>query len=241
MAFFPSASTYPGILGEIYSAAFTGPAFNWICSPAVTELETIVMDWLAKALHLPSCFLSSGAGGGVIQGTASESVLVAMVAARDRYLKGSTAHAPAEERDALCAQKQTKLVAIGGEWSHTSVRKASMVTGTHNKHVPADEEDGYCMTGKKLLATLQECRREGLEPFFLTVTLGTTSTCAVDQFGEIAVVMREFPDVWVHVDAAYAGAALVCEEYQNLTEHFAAFDSFNINMHKWLLTNFDAR
>lgn len=72
------------MLGELYSAAFTAPAFNWVCSPAVTELETIVLDWLAQLLHLPSCFLSEGEGGGVIQGSASEAIVTVMVAARER-------------------------------------------------------------------------------------------------------------------------------------------------------------
>src|SRR5207248_11312286 len=92
MAFFPASSTYPGILGELYSGAFTAAAFNWLCSPAITELETIVLDWLAKLLDLPACYFSSGEGGGVIQGSASEAIVTVMVAARDRYLKETTAH-----------------------------------------------------------------------------------------------------------------------------------------------------
>lgn len=240
MAFFPSASSYPGILGELYSAALTGPAFNWICSPAITELETIVLDWLAKALHLPSCFLSTGQGGGVIQGSASEAVVTVMVAARDRYLKRTTADLADDKKESAIAAKLGKLVAIGSELSHSSVQKAAMITGTKYLSVPAGKKDDYRMTGQSLRELLELCVDQGLEPFFLTATLGTTATCAIDDLGEIAKVAKEFPDLWTHVDAAYAGAALVCEEYQHLTDHLASFDSFDMNMHKWLLTNFDA-
>ena len=76
-------------------------------------------------------------------------------------------------------------------------------------------------------------------PFYTTVTLGTTSTCAADDFAAIAAVKRDFPHLWIHVDAAYAGAALVCPEYQHYIRGVEAFDSFNTNMHKWLLVNFD--
>lgn len=96
------------------------------------------------------------------------------------------------------------------------------------------------MTGHALEQTLWECRQAGLEPFFLTATLGTTGTCAVDRFDEIAQVLHDDPEIWVHVDAAYAGSALVCEEYQHLTANFEAFDRFSMTMSKWLLTNLDA-
>lgn len=241
MAYFPATVTYPSILGEIYSAAFTAPAFNWICSPAVTELETIVMDWLAKALHLPPTYLSTSRGGGVIQGSASEAVATIAIAARDQYLRKSTAHLQGKEKEMKSAQKRATLVVLGSESSHSSVEKAALVAGVKYKSIPAGNKENFAVTGQNFRRTLEECQREGLEPFLLCATLGTTSTCAVDHFGEIADVLTTHPEIWVHVDAAYAGAALVCEEYQHLTEHFAAFHSFNMNMHKWLLTNFDAR
>jgi aromatic-L-amino-acid decarboxylase len=102
------------------------------------------------------------------------------------------------------------------------------------------------LTGEALEETLKQCKAEGLEPFFLTTTLGTTATCAVDDFAAVASVLAKHAppnvpgEIWVHVDAAYAGAALVCPEYQHLTASFEHFHSFDMNMHKWLLTNFDA-
>ena len=244
MAFFPATTTFPSILGEIYSAAFTAPAFNWLCSPAVTELETVVLDWLARLLHLPRCFLSEGEGGGVIQGSASEAIVTVMVAARERYLKGVCEELDDPEREDKINRIRGRLVALGSEQSHSSTAKAAIVVGVRYKAIPTSMDDDLALTGEGLQSALDECLQEGLVPFYLTGTLGTTATCAIDRFGEIKEVVKKaklFPEIWIHVDAAYAGAALICEEYASLTNHFMAFDSFNMNMHKWLLTNFDAR
>ncbi|KAM3150441.1 Tyrosine decarboxylase 2 [Botrytis cinerea] len=246
MAFFPASSTYPGMLGELYSAAFTAPAFNWICSPAVTELETVVMDWLAKLLNLPDCYLSSTHGGGVIQGSASEAIVTVMVAARDKYLRETTEGLSGIELEDAIAYKRSKLVALGSEMAHSSTQKAAQIAGVRFRSIPVLASNDFAMTGDDLEKVLKECKSQGLEPFYLTSTLGTTSTCAVDDFASIATVLSKYapPDVageiWVHVDAAYAGAALVCPEYHHLTSSFQHFHSFDMNMHKWLLTNFDA-
>ena len=252
MAFYPANATYPSILGEIYSAAFTAPAFNWLCSPACTELETIVLDWLCNLLHLPASYLSTSTtgGGGVIQGSASEAIVTVMIAAREQFLrrrcrpqaKDLLARTASEvEAENEQWRLRTRLVALGSEMSHSSTQKAAMIAGVHYKSIPVDAADGFALTGSGLTEALQNLIRKGWEPFYLTVTLGTTSTCAVDHFKEIAEVKRQFPNVWIHVDAAYAGAALLLEEYHSLADGFEAFDSFNVNMHKWLLTNFDAR
>lgn len=243
MAFFPANSSYPGLLGEMYSAAFTAPAFNWLCSPAVTELETVVLDWVAKALALPSCFLSEGEGGGVIQGSASEAIVTVMVGARERAFTRLTEHlgeAGSKEVEAEKDVLRGKLVALGSEQAHSSTQKGALITGTKFRTVPAFRKDQFGLRGATLKAALEECVRDGLVPYYLTVSLGTTGTCAVDYFEEIVEVLKEYPNIWVHVDAAYAGSALVCPEYQHHAEHFGSFDSFNFNMHKWLLTNFDA-
>ena len=245
MAFFPANSSYPGILGELYSATLSAPAFNWLCSPAVTELETVVMDWVAQALALPKAFLSQGEGGGVIQGSASEAVVTVMVAARERMLrsivdKEGLAEGSKEREKRIDELRGGKLVALGSDQAHSSTQKAAIIAGTKFHAIPTKREDKFGMRGRALRAALQECKDEGLTPYYLTVTLGSTSTCAVDDFEEIADVVKEWPNLWVHVDAAYAGAALVCPEYQHLAKRFDEFNSFNFNMHKWLLTNFDA-
>lgn len=249
MAFFPANATYPSLLGELYSAAFTAPAFNWLCSPACTELETIVLDWLCSAFHLPASYLSTSStgGGGVIQGSASEAIVTVMIAARERCVRE---HVDAQDKNGLSRSKsedekewqlRSKLVALGSEMSHSSTQKASMIAGVKYRSIPVSAADRYALTGRGLKNALKEVEKQGLVPFYLTVTLGTTSTCAVDRFKEIAEVKKEYPNLWVHVDAAYAGAALLLEEYQGLTEGLEMFDSFDVNMHKWLLTNFDAR
>lgn len=246
MAFFPASSSFPGMLGELYSAAFTAPAFNWICSPAVTELETVVLDWLAKLLNLPDCYLSNTHGGGVIQGSASEAVVTVMVAARDKYLRETTSHLSGLELEDAIAYKRSKIVALGSEAAHSSTQKAAQIAGVRYRSIPVSKENNFAMTGEGLEKVIQECKSQGLEPFYLTTTLGTTNTCSVDDFGSIAaVIAKQAPpnvpgEIWVHVDAAYAGAALVCPEYQHLTTFFDQFHSFDMNMHKWLLTNFDA-
>lgn len=294
LAFFPCPASYPSLLGELYSAAFTGACFNWICSPAVTELETIVLDWLAQILGLPATYLSTGPtrGGGVIQSTASEAVLTMMVAARDKYLHETLPSAgeavSEDELDELTMRKRNRLVALGSAACHSSTKKAAKILGVRYVAVPAGSATGFAMTGDALRETLAACTAKGWEPFFLTVALGTTDTCAVDDMGAVAEVLaefgRDFPvatplgaingngsvpasngsengngfvedakametplvrkkgEIWVHVDAAYAGAALATPESQAAVgmQHFRHFYSFNVNMHKWLLTNFDA-
>lgn len=241
MAFFPSPVTFPSILGELYCTAMTAPAFNWVCSPAVTELEIIVLDWIAKMINLPSCYLSSSTGGGVIQGTASEAVLTAMVAARERYIRISTRDTPQQDLEDAAAHIRSRLVAIGCETAHSCTQKGAMIAGTRYRSVCATADNNFSMTGASLRAVLEQCTAQRLVPYYVTVTLGTTSTCAIDNFGDIAEVLRDYPLVWVHVDAAFAGSALVCEEFHYLTEHFHKFDSFDFNMSKWLLTTLDAR
>jgi aromatic-L-amino-acid decarboxylase len=242
MAFFPASSTYPGMLGELYSSAFTAAAFNWLCSPAITELETIVLDWLADLMGLPGCFKSNTEGGGVIQGSASEAIVTVMVAARDRYLREATKDIKDEaEKERNITELRGKLVALGSDHAHSSTHKAALICGTKFKTVPTELKEGLAMTGDALAKTLKECEAQGFVPFYITATLGSTATCAVDKFEEIAQVVRSHPLLWVHVDAAYAGSALICPEYHYLSQQMEPFNSFDMNMHKWLLTNFDAR
>ncbi|KAF2686882.1 hypothetical protein K458DRAFT_386850 [Lentithecium fluviatile CBS 122367] len=240
MAFFPCNSSFPGMLGEMYSGAFNAAAFNWICSPAVTELETIVMDWLAKLLKLPECYESKGEGGGIIQGTASEVVLTAVVAARERLIRRRLADMPeGEDRIDKAAEMRGKMVALGSEHAHSSTQKAAIIAGTRYRSVPAPRSENFSVTAAALRRTIEECKAKGLEPFYFTATLGSTATCAVDDLAGIAALAADYPDIWIHVDAAYAGSALVCPEYQHLCPPLASFDSFNFNLHKWLLVNFD--
>ncbi|KAF2670533.1 aromatic-L-amino-acid decarboxylase [Microthyrium microscopicum] len=239
MAFFPANASFPGIVGEMYSSAFTAAAFNWLCSPAITELETVMLDWVAQMLGLPECFLSKGEGGGVIQGTASEVIATVMVAARERALGRQAKGLEGKEAEDRIDACRGKMVALGSEQAHSSTQKGAIIAGTKFRTVSTKREDNYAMKGAEVKRVLEECKANGLIPYYITVSLGTTGTCAVDEFDAIAEVLKDWPDVWVHVDAAYAGSALVLPEYQHLTKSFVHFDSFNVNMHKWMLTNFD--
>ncbi|EXJ90939.1 aromatic-L-amino-acid decarboxylase [Capronia coronata CBS 617.96] len=247
MAFFPAGVTYPSMLGELYSAAFTAPAFNWLCSPACTELETVVMDWLAQAFDLPKEFLSSSpsGGGGTIQGSASEAVVTCMVAARERYLHAkcdAEGLAPdSQERDDRIAYLRGRLVALSSDQAHSSTQKGALIAGTRYRSIPAKLENQLSLQAAELEAALSQCEADGLEPYYITLTLGTTSTCAVDDFAGLAPVLKRHPNLWVHIDAAYAGAALICPELSSKYSSLMIIaDSFNMNMHKWLLVNFDA-
>lgn len=251
MAYFPSIVTYPSILGEMYSATWNAPAFNWLCSPVCTELETVVLDWVAHACALPECFLSTGPtnGGGVIHGSASEAIATMVVAARERVVRRLTTAAglvegTKEHEEEVMVIRQ-KLVALGSDQAHSSTAKAALVAGVRYRSVPTRLDDDMAMKGAALRKVLEGCEADGLIPFYITCTMGTTNTCAIDDFDEIKAVLEEkqsWRQVWVHIDAAYAGAALVAEEYQHIATKWAeGFDSFNFNMHKWLLVNFDAR
>ncbi|WVO18723.1 hypothetical protein L204_106443 [Cryptococcus depauperatus] len=242
MAFFPCGRSYPADIAEMYSNAFTGAFFNWVCSPAVTELETIVLDWLAQALGLPQCFFSSTQGGGVIHGSASEAILLSMVAARKKILGEMTAHMPeGSQKDEAQRRLQCRLVALGSSGVHSSTKKAANIIGVQFETVPAAAEHGYSMRGDALANKMEELEARGLQPFFLTATLGTTDVCAVDDFQGIADALAQHPqpEIWVHVDAAYAGSALLLEQHQHLAKPFSAFHSFNFGPHKWMLTTFD--
>ena len=244
LAFFPANSSYPGILGELYSATFNSANFNWLCSPAATELETIVLDWLARLLNLPECFLSTSknGGGGVIQGSASEAICTVIVAARERYLRSlATTGKSAEECEEIVDNNRSKLVALFSDQAHSSTQKGCQIAGVkyHSIKVPGSATENYILTGPLLRKALEELTGRGLHPFFLTVTLGTTATCAADDFASIVPVLKDYPNLWVHVDAAFAGAALILPQYQHIPAPFEHFDSFDMNMHKWLLTNFD--
>ncbi|KAJ5774885.1 3-beta hydroxysteroid dehydrogenase/isomerase [Penicillium paradoxum] len=250
MAYYPAIVTYPSILGEMYSATFTAPAFNWLCSPACTELETIVMDWVAKALALPECFLSTSEnhGGGVIQNSASDAIATIIVAARERrvleLLRAEGLKEGTMEYEDRKFDIQGKLVAIASDQTHSSAAKGALIAGTRFRGVTSRLEDNLEMTGPRLRDVLEKCEKDGLIPYQLTMTFGTTNTCSLDRYAEIKAVLQEKPEwqrIWVHVDAAYAGASLVADEWQYIAKNFAeGVDSFNMNMHKWLLVNFDA-
>ncbi|CAB3364092.1 Hypothetical predicted protein [Cloeon dipterum] len=234
-AYFPSGNSFPSILGDMLSDAIGCIGFSWAASPACTELETIVLDWLGQAIGLPKEFLafSEGSkGGGVIQGSASECVLVCMLSARAQAIKKLKQQHPFVEEGVLLS----KLMAYCSKEAHSCVEKAAMICFVKLRIL---EPDNNCsLRGATLRQAMEEDVAMGQIPFFVSTTLGTTSCCSFDNLSEIGPVCSDL-DVWMHVDSAYAGNAFICEEFKPLMRGIEHASSFNTNPNKWLLTNFD--
>ncbi|XP_059618566.1 3,4-dihydroxyphenylacetaldehyde synthase 2 [Phlebotomus argentipes] len=233
-AYFPTACSYPAIVGELLSSGFGIVGFNWICSPACTELEVIVMDWLGKLLGLPEEFLNchNGPGGGVIQGSASESILIAVLAAREQSVRKMKIENPEMSESDV----RGRLVAYSSDQSNSAVEKAGILSAMPMRLLTTD---GQCtLRGDTLRRAIEEDLAAGNIPSICVATLGTTGTCAFDDIEEIGQVCREF-NVWLHIDAAYAGAAFCCPEYRHLMKGVELAESFNFNVHKWMMVNFD--
>jgi aromatic-L-amino-acid decarboxylase len=245
-AFFPCNASGPAILGEFLSAGLNVNGMLWATSPAATELEIRTLDWLAEMIGLPEQFRSTGRGGGVIQGTASESTLVAMVAARGMALRAKSSSPSSTDPDPRPDGRAT-LVAYASTQAHSSVVKAAMVAGLaqgpdDRRHIRLIETDAmYAMRPDSLAAAIREDRAAGSTPFFVCATVGTTSSTAVDPLRKLGDVLDEAggAPIWLHVDAAHAGCACVCPEMRWLLEGVERADSLCFNPHKWLLTNFD--
>ncbi|TPX32431.1 hypothetical protein SmJEL517_g04416 [Synchytrium microbalum] len=234
-AFYPANSSFPGILGDMYSSMINCIAFNWQTSPSCTELETVTLDWVAKLCNLDAGFLSTGKGGGVIQGSASEAVLVAVIAARERVLGAMKAKGASE---AELANAASRLVAYGSTQTHSCTKKACLILNLKFKSLDVDTQ--YRLRGDTVKAAVEQDLAAGLIPFFVTGTIGTTSSGAVDAIPEIVKAIRPHADsIWLHIDAAYAGSAMTCAEHQYHLAGTSEADSFNFNAHKWMLTNFD--
>ncbi|KAL1392851.1 hypothetical protein pipiens_012168 [Culex pipiens pipiens] len=235
-AYFPSGNSFPSILGDMLSDGIGCIGFSWAASPACTELETIVLDWLGKAIGLPDQFLAlkpGSKGGGVIQTSASECVLVTMLAARAQAIKVLKQQHPFVEEGHLLS----KLMAYCSKEAHSCVEKAAMISFVKLRILEPDEK--CSLRADTLRKAMEEDEQQGLIPFFVSTTLGTTGSCAFDDLAEIGEALQRFPSVWLHVDAAYAGNSFICPELKYLLKGIEYADSFNTNPNKWLLTNFD--
>ncbi|KAG9345057.1 hypothetical protein JZ751_009598 [Albula glossodonta] len=233
-AYYSTGNSYPSLLADMLSAAIGCVGFSWAASPACTELETVMLDWLGKMLNLPEDFLAgtAGQGGGVIQGTASEATIVALLAARSRTVRQIQAQSPEHtEMDII-----SKLVAYSSDQAHSSVEKAGLIAGVRMRKVATDEK--FAVRGETFSVMLEEDKRKGLIPFYFCATLGTTPSCAFDCLTELGPICNA-EKIWMHIDAAYAGSAFICPEFRPLLNGVEFADSFNFNPHKWLLVHFD--
>ena len=228
-AFFPCNSTGPAILGDMLSTGLGVQGMLWATSPACTELETHVLDWLVDMLDLPEKFKSTGTGGGVIQDTASSATLCALVAAREKASNGKINETGFDGTLRVYTSSQ----------AHSSVEKAVKIAGIgrHNlRSIAVDNE--FAMRPSELRRAIEQDITDGLTPAFVCATVGTTSSTALDPLTEIGSICSEF-GIWLHVDAAMAGSAAICPEYRFIQEGLEHAQSYCFNPHKFLLTNFD--
>ncbi|MDE3135236.1 MAG: aminotransferase class V-fold PLP-dependent enzyme [Acidobacteriota bacterium] len=228
-AFFPSNTSGPSILGELLSAGLAVQGMMWTTSPACTELETHVLDWLVGMLGLPEKFLSTGKGGGVIQDTASSASLCALLAARERATSGASNEIGCDGR----------LTAYTSAQAHSSIEKAVKIAGIGRANLRAIEVDSnFAMRPDALAEAIARDRREGKVPCFVCATVGTTSSNAIDPVRAIGEICRD-AGVWLHVDAAMSGTAALCPEFRWIQDGLEFADSYCFNPHKWMFTNFD--
>ncbi|HEY6290233.1 MAG TPA: pyridoxal-dependent decarboxylase [Terriglobia bacterium] len=228
-AYFPSNNSFPSILGELLSAGLGVQGMLWATSPACTELETHVLDWLVEMLGLPETFLSTGRGGGVIQDTASSSALCALLAGRERATGLATNQRGCDGR----------LTAYTSAQAHSSIEKAVKIAGLGLQSLRLIEVDErFAMRADALAARIRQDRDSGRTPCFVCATVGTTSSNAIDPVREIAAICREH-GVWLHVDAAMSGTAALCPELRFIHDGLEYADSYCFNAHKWMFTNFD--
>src|SRR5580704_2387908 len=228
-AFFPANASGPAILGDLLSSGLGVQGMLWATSPACTELETHVLDWLVAMLDLPRKFLSTDTGGGVIQDTASSASLCALLAARERATNFASNKRGCDG----------KLVAYTSSQAHSSIEKDVQIAGLGRENlrlIAVDEK--FAMRPDALARQIEKDRRAGLTPCFVCATIGTTSSNAIDPLPEIAGICRE-NGVWLHVDAAMSGTAALCPEFRHTHAGVELADSYAFNPHKWMFTNFD--
>jgi aromatic-L-amino-acid decarboxylase len=228
-AYFPSNASGPAILGDLLSSGLGVQGMLWATSPACTELETHVLDWLVHMLGLPQNFLSTSSGGGVIQDTASSASLCALLAARERATDFASNRRGCDG----------KLVAYTSSQAHSSLEKGAQIAGIGRDNLRLIETDEtFAMRPEALRRQIEQDHRASLVPFFVCATVGTTSSNAIDPVPEIARVCGEHK-LWLHVDAAMSGTAALCPEFRHTHAGVESADSYCFNPHKWMFTNFD--
>ena len=228
-AYFPSNTSFPSILGDLVSSGLGVQGMIWATSPAATELETRVLDWLAEMMGMPEKFRSTSTGGGVIQDTASTSALTAVIAARERATRFES------NKTGL----RQKLVAYISTQTHSSLEKAIKMAGIGKENLRLiDVDKTFAMRPESLSEQIQKDKAAGLQPFFICGALGTTSSNAMDPLRRIGEIAQK-ENCWFHIDAAMSGTAMICPEFRHFMDGVELADSYCFNPHKWMFTNFD--
>ncbi|KAG8306417.1 hypothetical protein J6590_047825 [Homalodisca vitripennis] len=232
--YYPTATSFPSMIGELMSAGLAVVGFSWMTSPACTELEMVMMDWLAKAMDLPPELLngSDSEGGGCLQGSASEATFMGLLVAKEKTVRRVQKFHP----ELSVQEIKAKLVCYSSNQANSSVEKAGMLASVPMRLLPADQNG--CLRGDTVETAIKADLAKGLIPCYLVATHGTTATCAFDKLEEIGPVCQRY-DIWLHLDAAYAGVAMICPELRQHMPGIHHADSIVTNLHKWLLVNFD--
>jgi aromatic-L-amino-acid decarboxylase len=224
-AYFPANSSIPSLYAEMITAAIGAQCMKWETSPSAAELEERVMNWLRDAIGLPGFFQ------GVIQDSASTATLVSLLTAREKYSNYEINESGFKVDD--------QFTVYCSEETHSSIERAVKVAGIGKKNlrkIPVDEN--FSMDAGELKKAIQDDLEAGNQPMAIVATIGTTGSTAIDPLDEIAAIKKEF-NLWLHVDAAYAGTALLLPEYRYMIRGIEEVDTFVFNPHKWMFTNFD--
>ena len=222
-SFFPANASPPSVLAELVSAGLGVQGMLWSTSPAATEIESHVLEWLVDLLDLPTSWKTTEQGGGVLQMSASDSTHTALVVARHQAAKFEIS--------------PDSMVAYASTQTHSSIQKGATVAGYgHITLIDVDEEQA--MRPQDLRAAIDRDRANGLNPVFVAATVGTTGTTGIDPIRSIGEICRN-EDLWLHIDAAYAGNAMLCPELRHHQDGVELAHSYTFNPHKWLMVNFD--
>uniref|UniRef100_UPI004048B415 pyridoxal phosphate-dependent decarboxylase family protein n=1 Tax=Roseivirga sp. TaxID=1964215 RepID=UPI004048B415 len=225
MAYFPGNKSMPSILGEMLTATLGAQCMIWLTSPAAAELEEQMMEWMKEMLDLPKHFV------GVIQDTASTATLCAILTAREKATNFKV------NEEGFSGTEQ--FVVYASNQIHSSIDKAVKIAGIGSKNLrKVNVDSAFAMDSKHLEQLIIEDLASGKTPLCVVSAIGTTSTTAIDPVAEISQICLKYK-IWHHVDAAYAGTALVLPEMRWMAEGLEHADSFVFNPHKWMFTNFD--
>ena len=225
-AYFPANSSPPSVLAEMLTATLGAQCMLWQTSPAATEMETRMMQWLASMIDLPKKF------SGVIQDSASSATLCALLTAREKATSWKT-------NELGFSTISRKLIVYTSEEAHSSTEKGAKIAGfgkDNIRFIPTDNK--FSMCANTLRKEIQSDLDKGFVPTCVVASIGTTGVGAVDPIKKIATLCKEF-DIFLHIDAAWAGAAMILPEHRSMADGIELADSIVINPHKWLLTNFD--